>query len=31
VPRLMPEQILAEAGGDRAEVARLLRRHGYIT
>ncbi len=31
VPRLMPEQILAEAGGDRAEVARLLKRHGYIT
>jgi hypothetical protein len=31
VPRLMPEQILAEAGGDREEAARLLRRHGYIT
>jgi hypothetical protein len=30
VPRLMPEQILAEAGGDRAEAARLLKRHGYI-
>jgi hypothetical protein len=30
VPRLMPEQILAEAGGDRAEAARLLRRFGYI-
>ncbi len=31
VPRLMPEQILAEAGGDRAEAARLLKRFGYIT
>ncbi len=30
VPRLMPEQILAEANGDRAEAARLLRRFGYI-
>jgi hypothetical protein len=30
VPRLMPEQILAEADGDRAEAARLLRRFGYI-
>ncbi len=31
VPRLMPEQILAEAGGDREEAIRLLRRFGYIT
>ncbi len=31
VPRLMPEQILAEAGGDRAEAVRLLKRFGYIT
>lgn len=31
VPRLMPEQILAEAKGDRAEAIRLLRRFGYIT
>jgi len=31
VPRLMPEQIFAEAGGDREEAVRLLRRFGYIT
>jgi len=31
VPRLMPEQILAEAGGNREEAERLLRRYGYIT
>lgn len=29
-PRLMPEQILAEAKGDRAEAVRLLSLHGYI-
>lgn len=29
-PRLMPEQILAEAKGDRAEALRLLRLHGYL-
>jgi hypothetical protein len=30
-PRLMPEQIVTEAGGDRDEAIRLLRRHGYLT
>lgn len=30
-PRLMPEQIYAEARGDRDEAVRLLRRFGYIT
>lgn len=30
VLRLTPEQIYAEAGDDRDEVIRLLRRHGYI-
>lgn len=30
-PRLMPEQILREARGDRTEAVRLLRLHGYIT
>lgn len=29
-PRLMPEQIMREAKGDRAETVRLLRLHGYI-
>ncbi|MET0419829.1 MAG: hypothetical protein ABW022_27745 [Actinoplanes sp.] len=29
-PRLMPEQIFREAGGDRAEAIRLLSLHGYI-
>jgi hypothetical protein len=29
-PRLMPEQIMREAGTDRAEAVRLLRLHGYI-
>jgi hypothetical protein len=29
-PRLMPEQILREAGRDRAEAVRLLRLHGYL-
>lgn len=29
--RLMPEQILAEAGGNRDEAVRLLRVHGYLT
>lgn len=29
--RLMPEQIYAEAKGDRAEAIRLLRSHGYLT
>lgn len=29
-PRLMPEQIIAEAKGDRAEAVRLLSLHGYI-
>ena len=29
-PRLMPEQILREADGDRAEAIRLLRLHRYI-
>jgi hypothetical protein len=29
-PRLMPEQILREAGGSRDEAVRLLRLHGYI-
>lgn len=29
--RLMPEQILREAGGDRDEAVRLLRFHGYLT
>lgn len=29
--RLMPEQIYQEASGDRNEVLRLLRKHGYIT
>jgi hypothetical protein len=29
--RLMPEQILLDAKGDRQEVLRLLRLHGYIT
>lgn len=28
--RLMPEQVYAEAGDDRAEVIRLLRLHGYL-
>lgn len=28
--RLMPEQIYAEAGDDRAEAVRLLRRNGYL-
>lgn len=28
--RLMPDQIYAEAKGDRAEALRLLERHGYI-
>lgn len=30
-PRIMPEQIYLEAGGDRDEALRLLRLHGYIT
>lgn len=30
-PRLMPEQIFAEAKGDREEAVRLLRLHGFIT
>ncbi|NBE80322.1 hypothetical protein [Micromonospora rubida] len=30
-PRLMPESILAAAGGNRDEAIRLLRRFGYIT
>lgn len=29
--RLMPEQIFAEAGGNRDEALRLLRLHGYLT
>ncbi|SCF39390.1 hypothetical protein GA0070563_11115 [Micromonospora carbonacea] len=29
-PRLMPEQILREAGGDRAEALRLLKLHNYL-
>jgi hypothetical protein len=29
--RLMPEQIYAEAAGDRAEAVRLLRLHGYLS
>jgi hypothetical protein len=29
-PRLMPEQILIEAKGDRAEAVRLLSLHGYL-
>ncbi|MEV4767790.1 hypothetical protein [Micromonospora humida] len=29
-PRLMPEQILREARGDRGEALRLLRLHGYL-
>lgn len=29
-PRLMPEQILREASGDRDEALRLLRLHGYL-
>lgn len=29
-PRLMPEQILREAGTDRAEALRLFRLHGYL-
>lgn len=29
-PRLMPEQILREADGDRGEAIRLLRLHGYL-
>lgn len=29
-PRLMPEQIMREAGNDRAEAVRLLRLHGYL-
>lgn len=29
-PRLMPEQILLDARGDRAEALRLLRLHGYL-
>lgn len=31
VPRPMPEQILADTGGDRDEAIRLLKRFGYIT
>ncbi len=31
VPRLTPEQIYKEAGGDRDEALRLLHRFGYIT
>jgi hypothetical protein len=31
VPRLTPKQIYAEAGNDRAEAVRLLRRFGYLT
>lgn len=30
VPRPMPEQILADAGGDRDEAIRLLERFGYL-
>ncbi|MER7361930.1 hypothetical protein [Nonomuraea wenchangensis] len=30
VPRPMPEQILADAGGDREEAIRLLTRFGYL-
>jgi hypothetical protein len=30
-PRLTPKQIYREAGDDRAEAVRLLRRHGYLT
>lgn len=30
VPRLMPEQIYLDAGGDRDEAVRLLKRFGYI-
>lgn len=30
IPRLMPEQILKEANGDRDQAIRLLRRFGYI-
>ena len=30
IPRLMPEQILLEAAGDRDEAIRLLRRFGYL-
>jgi hypothetical protein len=30
-PRTMPEQILRDSHGDRAEAIRLLRLHGYIT
>jgi hypothetical protein len=29
-PRLMPEEILRQSGGDRTEVIRLLSLHGYI-
>lgn len=29
-PRLMPEQILREAAGDRDEAVRLLKLHGYL-
>ncbi|MEU1240053.1 hypothetical protein ABZ388_06810 [Micromonospora parva] len=29
-PRLMPEQILREANGDRAEAVRLLKLHRYL-
>ena len=29
-PRIMPEQIFRESGGDRAEAVRLLSLHGYI-
>ncbi len=29
-PRLMPEQIMREAKGDRAEAVRLLEHHGYL-
>lgn len=29
-PRIMPEQILRDSHGDRAEAIRLLRLHGYI-
>ena len=29
-PRLMPEQIIAEAKGDRVEAVRLLSLHGYV-
>ncbi|KAB8186983.1 hypothetical protein FH608_046120 [Nonomuraea phyllanthi] len=31
IPRPMPEQLLADAGGDRDEAIRLLERFGYLT